>query len=153
MRSQRLSGDTSPTGQTPLRNTDIHPERNNGVMHKLTGAQLAEQASQPTWYLAPRNHKSTPSENLRTMSYEDTHVSRDKYYSLGIRTEDRVCYLEIPVSNRLIDYPEYYRLTQEQYSTFMNTPACAAAFADECRRREHDDLLLEKPGSDRGSAI
>ena len=87
------------------------------------------------------------------MSYKDTHVACDKHYSLGVRTEDGVRYLEIPVSNRLIDYLEYYRLTEDQYTKFMSTPACAATFADECRRLEHDDLLLEKPGSDRGSAI
>ncbi|MGZ8178892.1 hypothetical protein ACXVUM_13265 [Williamsia sp. SKLECPSW1] len=57
----------------------------------------------------------------------------------------------IPVGNRMIDYDEFYRLTDPQFAAFLDDPHTAKTFADECRRREHDDLLRLAPGRDRGT--
>ena len=57
----------------------------------------------------------------------------------------------IMVSSSFIDYNEYYDLTDRQFSDFLADPRLAKRFADECRRREHDDLLMLQPGWNRGT--
>ncbi|MUL81559.1 MULTISPECIES: hypothetical protein [unclassified Mycolicibacterium] len=84
------------------------------------------------------------------MKFNDTYFSRPQRYVLGIEQSSGRPYLGIPVSNRMVDYEESYWLTPDQYNRFHEQPDLAAAFAEECRRREHDDLLILKPGTDRG---
>jgi hypothetical protein len=57
------------------------------------------------------------------------------------------------VSNGIVDYEEYYEITPEQYETFLNDKAAAVEFVESCRRHERDDLLIEKPGSNRGTPV
>jgi hypothetical protein len=77
-------------------------------------------------------------------------VSREHLYSLGEDTKIGCHILSIPVSNRLVDYEEYYRLTKSQYDHFLTSSELAIEFANECRMRKHDDLLTIEPGTDRG---
>jgi hypothetical protein len=74
-------------------------------------------------------------------------------YSLGIEEGTGQGVLYIPVTIGVADYNEYYALTPAQYEAFLADPEAAAAFAEECRRREHDDLLMQKPGWNRGTPI
>jgi hypothetical protein len=83
-------------------------------------------------------------------NFQDTFYSREGRYSIGMGPENGLYYLSIPVSNRMADYEEYYKIDQSQYSAFLENNQDALAFADECRRREHDALLIVEPGSDRG---
>lgn len=85
--------------------------------------------------------------------FADTSVSREGRYSLGRDRESGDPYLSIPVANRAVTYEEYYRLTPEQHERFTDDPPAARAFADECRQRRHDALLILAPGSDRGVAV
>lgn len=62
-------------------------------------------------------------------------------------------YLSIPVANRMVTYDEHYALTRAQVDLFAVDRNAAAAFAQECRRRQHDDRLILPPGCDRGSEI
>ncbi|MCC4909342.1 hypothetical protein [Microbacterium sp. cx-59] len=57
------------------------------------------------------------------------------------------------MSNGVVDYEEYYELTEAQYDVFVADRASAATFAEECRKHEHDALLLRKPGSNRGTPV
>ena len=50
----------------------------------------------------------------------------------------------------LVDYDEYYRLTQDEHRSFVVDIAKATAFAEECRQRWRDDRLILPPGRDRG---
>ena len=85
--------------------------------------------------------------------FVDTLFVREGRYSLGEDIEDRGYFLSIPVANRMVDYEEYYRIGKEQYEQFQAEPAVALQFADACREREHDDLLILAPGSDRGDPV
>jgi hypothetical protein len=87
------------------------------------------------------------------MKFEDAQFSREQRYSLGIETDSGRCYLSIPVSNGLVDYEEYYELSEEQYRLFLVDPVTAAQFAESCRRREQDDRLIQRPGSNRGTPV
>ncbi len=77
-------------------------------------------------------------------------VSREQLFSLGRDSLSGEPYLAIPVANRMTDYEEYYRITPDQLTAFQADLPAARAFADQCRARRHDTLLILKPGADRG---
>lgn len=84
------------------------------------------------------------------MKFEKTFVSRGHRYSLGVEVDSGRPYIAIPVSNQMVDYIEYYKLSDEEYVELSNDDSLAADFADSCRRRERDDRLFMNPGADRG---
>ena len=85
------------------------------------------------------------------MRFEKTHFSKEDRYWLGTDTETDRRYIGIPVSNAMVDYIEYYYLSEGQYQRFITDRRAAFDFAESCRRHERDDLLIHKPGSDRGT--
>ncbi|MDH6285044.1 hypothetical protein M2280_006308 [Prescottella agglutinans] len=90
-------------------------------------------------------------EAIPSMRFEDKYFSRTNRYSLGIDTASGRPYLAIPVSNALVDYEEHYEVDDDKYRKLLADESLAIQFADACRRREHDDLLIQKPGSNRGT--
>ncbi|WP_082939343.1 hypothetical protein [Mycobacterium sp. 852002-30065_SCH5024008] len=87
------------------------------------------------------------------MKFDDTFFSREERYSIGVESESGRYYASIPVSNGIVDYEEYFELTPDQYHRFLGDREAAIKFIEACRRREHDDLLLQKPGSNRGTPV
>jgi hypothetical protein len=57
------------------------------------------------------------------------------------------------VTSSSAEYEEYYRLSPTQYAAYLAEPATALDFVTECRRQQHDDLLMQKPGWNRGTPI
>ncbi|MBZ4488282.1 hypothetical protein LQ938_13890 [Microbacterium sp. cx-55] len=86
-------------------------------------------------------------------TFDDTYFSRQDRFSVGTERPSGRFYLSIPVSNGVVDYEEYYELTEAQYEVFVTDRASAATFAEECRKHEHDALLLRKPGANRGTPV
>jgi hypothetical protein len=87
------------------------------------------------------------------MKFDDTFFSRDDRYSLGIESTSGRHYASIPVSNGIVDYEEYYEITPDQYQAYLGNRSAAIEFVESCRRHEHDDLLIEKPGGNRGTPV
>jgi hypothetical protein len=87
------------------------------------------------------------------MGFDDTYFSREDKYSLGIESTSGRQYASIPVSNGIVDYEEYYEITPDQYRAFLSDRDAAIEFVQSCRRHEHDDLLLEQPGNNRGTPV
>ena len=87
------------------------------------------------------------------MKPRDEFFSRADRYSLGVEEESGRYYASFPVNSSAVGYEEYYILTENQYRRFMDDGALALAFVEECRRHEHDELLLEKPGWNRGVPV
>jgi hypothetical protein len=87
------------------------------------------------------------------MRFRDEYVSRDDFYSLGVDEDTGGHYLSIPVSVGIADYEERYGLTPDEYRALLADAVAARALADACRRREHDERLLEPPPANRGSAV
>lgn len=87
------------------------------------------------------------------MKFEDTYFSREDRYSIGVESTSGRYYASIPVSNGLVDYEEYYELSEGQYQEFLRDRSAAIEFIEACRRREHDNLLLQRPGSNRGTPV
>jgi hypothetical protein len=87
------------------------------------------------------------------VKFEDTYFSREDRYSLGIESASGRNYASIPVSNGIVDYEEYYQITADQFRQFSGDRDAAISFIESCRRHEQDDLLIQKPGSNRGTPV
>jgi hypothetical protein len=83
----------------------------------------------------------------------DEFSSRENRYTLGVDELSGRHYASLPVTIGVVDYEEYYELADDEYARFMADPASAAAFIEECRRREHDELLMQEPGWNRGKPV
>ena len=87
------------------------------------------------------------------MKFEDTYFSKEDRYPLGIESTSGRHYVSIPVSNGIVDYEEYYEITPDEYHLFLSDKAAAVEFVESCRKHERDDLLIQKPGSNRGTPV
>lgn len=87
------------------------------------------------------------------MRFKDLFVSRELRFSLGIEEDSGRYYLSIPVSNRLVDYEEYYEIDRAAFERYRTEPEAAAGLLERARNRQADELLLQKPGSDRGTPV
>jgi hypothetical protein len=87
------------------------------------------------------------------MKFNDTYFSREDRYSLGVEATSGRYYASIPVSNGIVDYEEYYEITPDQYQVFLSNKDAAIEFVESCRRHECDNLLIQKPGSNRGTPV
>jgi hypothetical protein len=87
------------------------------------------------------------------MKPRDEYFSREHRYSLGTDEESATHFASLPVSNGIVDYEEYYKLSDAEYARFLEHPAEAIAFIEQCRLRLHDDLLMQKPGWNRGTPV
>jgi hypothetical protein len=85
--------------------------------------------------------------------FEDSYFSRERRFSLGVDVTEGGHYASFPVTSGIVDYEEYYRLTPKQYEAFMANPDAALAFVESCRRHERDELLIQKPGWNRGTPM
>jgi hypothetical protein len=86
-------------------------------------------------------------------SFVDSYINRDKRYSLGTETASGRRYVSIPVSNSMVDYEEYYVISEDEFVEFAKNEAFALDFVNRCRKRLMDDRLILRPGSDRGAPV
>ncbi|WP_426143232.1 hypothetical protein [Pseudomonas sp. DWP3-1-2] len=87
------------------------------------------------------------------MIFNDVFVNKKYRFSVGIEEASGRFYVSIPVSNGMVDYEEYYGIDVASYELFQKDPEAALVFVMKCRRRELDDLLIVKLGTNRGTAI
>ena len=87
------------------------------------------------------------------MRFSDVFVSKDDRYSIGAKLDSGRLYVSIPVSNGVVDYEEYYAISAEQSDVFLADRTAAIEFVEACRQHQHDDLLILKPGTNRGTPV
>lgn len=85
--------------------------------------------------------------------FRDEFFSREQRYSIGIDTKLGGYFLSIPVSNGIVDYEEYYSISDAEHSLFLEDAASASQFAESCRRHRNDAFLLHRPGWNRGTPV
>jgi hypothetical protein len=86
-----------------------------------------------------------------TMTFADTATDSEHRFSIGRETESGRFYLSIPVSNGLVDYEEYYEISTSDHNGYPANATALREFAEQCRNRQHDNLLLIRPGTNRGA--
>ncbi len=79
-------------------------------------------------------------------------VDRARRFSLDVDEASGRCLVSILVSNTMTEYAEYYVVDDKTFGAFVEDPASAHDFVARAKRRELDELLLLKPGKDRGFA-
>lgn len=84
------------------------------------------------------------------MKFDYIFFSKEHRYSLGTELQSGKHYLSIPVSNGVVDYEEYYEIDSNLLQQFLTQQEKTLEFAEKCRRQELDELLIIKPGSNRG---
>ncbi|HEX8527970.1 DUF3592 domain-containing protein [Allosphingosinicella sp.] len=82
--------------------------------------------------------------------FEPEFVSQDPPFSLGRNLETGKPVFAIPVRNRMVEYEEWYSISEEEMAALMKDFDLAAGYAYLCGDRELDDRLILKPGTDRG---
>jgi hypothetical protein len=87
------------------------------------------------------------------VKFHELYTCRKDYFSMGIEEDSGNYYLSIPVSNQLVDYEEYYRIDKKTFELYQQDSRVALEFVEKCRQRLNDDLLIIKPGKDRGCAF
>lgn len=83
--------------------------------------------------------------------FQDVAINRENMFTLGRDQQTGDAYLSIPVVNRIVDYDEYYRLSEEEFERLRSDEEAGAAFAKSCRERREDERLILQPGADRGT--
>jgi hypothetical protein len=79
--------------------------------------------------------------------------SREDRYSIGTEADSGRYYVSIPVSTGLVDYEEYYAISPQQAEAFLVDRDAAVKFVEACRKHQCDDLLILKPGNNRGAPV
>lgn len=84
------------------------------------------------------------------MRYRTIRVSQSPRYALERDVTTGAAVLSIPVANSMVEYEEYYAISEQELESFLADEALARDFAARCGRRELDERLILKPGADRG---
>ncbi|CAM5710771.1 hypothetical protein MAUB1S_02705 [Mycolicibacterium aubagnense] len=85
------------------------------------------------------------------MRFGDVFVSKEDRYSISVDLDSGRHYISIPVSNGLANYAEYYSISSRQAEAFLRPGNAAIEFVAECRQRQHDDVLIQEPGTNTGA--
>lgn len=81
---------------------------------------------------------------------KDIVVCKKGRFSIGVEESSGKFYVSIPVSNSRVDYEEYYEIDEATFARYQADLHAALDFAERCRRRDADELLMFDPGKDRG---
>ena len=76
------------------------------------------------------------------MKFNDLFFSTENYFSVGNEEESGDYYLSIPVSNKLVDYEEYYRIPEELYKENESNLSNLVFVAEEFPMGSHQRILL-----------
>jgi hypothetical protein len=87
------------------------------------------------------------------MNYRSLVVNREELYSMGIDEDSGRWCFSIPVSMGFVDYSEHYEIDEETFERFRADPDMACSFAWACRYQRLDELLMEPPPENRGTAV
>lgn len=76
--------------------------------------------------------------------FQDTFISREHRFSLGIDLQTDRHYLSTPVSgvNRAVEWEAYFTITEGQFQDFQANPASTDAFTEDCRMGRNEHLLI-----------
>ncbi|MCY7264249.1 MULTISPECIES: hypothetical protein [Pseudomonas] len=87
------------------------------------------------------------------MKFIDLLVNREEMFSMGIEALSGQYYVSFPVSLGVVDYEEFYAIDRATFELFEQDLQAALEFVTRARKRELDQLLIMKPGKNRGTAI
>jgi hypothetical protein len=87
------------------------------------------------------------------MKFTDSYFNREERFSLGEEETSGKFYISFPVRNDMIEYEEHYEIDRAKLDLFQKDLNAALTFVTRCQHRQLDELLIEKPGTRRGTAL
>lgn len=80
-------------------------------------------------------------------------IFKKERVSIFYSEEHQNYYLGLPVENGMVEYNEYYEISEKDYDLFCTPDGKEELhrLIAKCRSRQNDDKLLFKPGRLRGS--
>lgn len=149
-------------GEPDLSDADTTPEPNVDYGSPAWAARIAagiseelgdRERQQLARFLDPDYSARIEDDEPETM-FEDRYDSYEHRFSLGAEIMYGLGYLSFPVSTGLVDYEEYYALSDEESERFRKDPELALPLLDSCRRREQDGRLMQQlPTINRGTPV
>lgn len=87
------------------------------------------------------------------LQFDDMMISQEEQFSLGVERTTGVHYISVSVAAQVVDYEEYYELTEEEFFRLLDDPEAGQALARRCRDGQEDARLFRRPGGPGGPAI
>lgn len=78
-------------------------------------------------------------------NFVDELILVDGRYSIGYEKITGDYYISFPLTNRLVDYEEYYRLTKNEHYVFLLNQIEARLFLERCYRHLEDHRMIFYP--------
>jgi hypothetical protein len=75
----------------------------------------------------------------------DELLSVEGRYSIGYEKITGEYYISFPLTNHLVDYEEYYRLTKDEHDLFLLNQIEAKIFLEKCYRHLEDHRMIFYP--------
>lgn len=85
------------------------------------------------------------------MKFKDTNFSKEHRFSIGIEVLSHKHYISFPVHNGMVEYEEYYELSEKEYLDFVGDINKALPLLKRCRQKNEEERLLYQPSIVRGS--
>ncbi|MBF0315011.1 MAG: hypothetical protein HQK50_08125 [Oligoflexia bacterium] len=85
------------------------------------------------------------------MKFKDANFSKEHRFSIGIEEESNKYYISFPAYNGIVEYEEYYEISQQEYLDFDTNLSNALTLLQRCKERKEESRLLYQPSIKRGS--
>lgn len=85
------------------------------------------------------------------MKFIVSKFSRELRFSIGIEQESSKYFISFPAYNGMVEYEEYYEISQQEFHNFSLDLNNASAILQRCRERKEENRLLYQPSIKRGS--
>ncbi|WP_151965876.1 hypothetical protein [Acinetobacter soli] len=73
------------------------------------------------------------------------------FFEIGLEKNSNTYYLAFMVSNHLIDYYEYYAISNAEYDNFIQNELSIIPILERCRKRKEDErMIFYPPAKNRG---
>ncbi len=84
------------------------------------------------------------------LQFDDMMISQEEQFSLGVERATGVHYISVSVAAQMVDYEEYFELTEEEFFLLLDDPDAGQALARRCREGLEDARLFRRPGGPGG---
>ncbi|MBF0208449.1 MAG: hypothetical protein HQK53_16340 [Oligoflexia bacterium] len=85
------------------------------------------------------------------MKFKDIKFSKEHRFSIGVDEESNKYYISFPAYNGMVEYEEYYKISEQEYLNFIVDLNNALILLQRCRERNEENRLLYQPSIKRGS--
>ncbi len=77
--------------------------------------------------------------------FVDKFVSKENRYTLGVELETGRYYFSMPVFNHLVEYDEYFEISEVEYDSLIENVDKAVSFKEQCSLRREDGRMTFFP--------